>query len=113
YMHPPQPGAPAQVPPRAAAEQPPPHQAPMVQPPPPPPPPPAQAPLPGQASGWQQEKAAEALAKHGGIGEAAPQQSGGVRSPYTELRMFVSQKRKLVELTNEYAVFGVDGNQIG
>lgn len=36
-----------------------------------------------------------------------------VRSPFTEQRLFVSQKRKLVELSNEYAVFGVDGTQVG
>ncbi len=65
--------------------------------------------LPGQATEWQQRSAAQ----HVGGGQAPPQQPGVVRSPWTEQRMFVSQKRKIIELTNEYAVFGVDGTQIG
>jgi uncharacterized protein YxjI len=64
---------------------------------------------PGQATDWQQRSAAQ----HLGTGQAAPAQPGVVRSPFTEQRLFVSQKRKLIELTNEYAVFGVDGTQIG
>lgn len=43
---------------------------------------------------------------------AVPQQTG-YRSPMTESVLLVSQKRKLIELTNEYAVFGQDGAQIG
>lgn len=39
--------------------------------------------------------------------------AGGYRSPMTEQNIFVSQKRKLIELTNEYAVFAQDGGQIG
>jgi len=39
--------------------------------------------------------------------------SGGYRSPMTERNIFVSQKRKLIELTNEYSVFAQDGGQIG
>ncbi len=35
------------------------------------------------------------------------------RSPFTEQTIFVSQQRKLIELTNEYAVFAQDGGQIG
>lgn len=40
-------------------------------------------------------------------------QPGGYRSPMTEQVLLVSQKRKLIELTNEYAVLGQDGAQIG
>src|SRR5690606_25501728 len=65
--------------------------------------------LPGAATTWQQQSAAQAM----GAGSAAPQQPAGVRSPLTEQRLFVSQKRKLIELTNEYAVFGADGTQVG
>ncbi len=39
--------------------------------------------------------------------------AAGYRSPLTEQVIFVSQKRKLIELTNEYAVFAQDGGQIG
>jgi len=39
--------------------------------------------------------------------------AGGYRSPMTERNIFVSQKRKLIELTNEYSVFAQDGGQIG
>jgi uncharacterized protein YxjI len=39
--------------------------------------------------------------------------AGGYRSPMTEQNIFVSQKRKLVEVTAEYAVFAQDGGQIG
>lgn len=35
------------------------------------------------------------------------------RSAFTEQTIFVSQQRKLIELTNEYAVFAQDGGQIG
>lgn len=69
-----------------------------------------QQPLPGQATAWQQRSAMEQL---GGQQPPAARQPGVVRSPYTEQRMFVSQKRKLIELTNEYAIFGTDGHQIG
>lgn len=68
---------------------------------------PAQA-LPGGATDWQRQAAAQAMGS-----TAAPQQPSGVRSPLTEQRIFVSQKRKFIELTNEYAVFGADGAQIG
>lgn len=40
-------------------------------------------------------------------------QAGGVRSPMTEQTIFVSQKRKIIELTNQYVIFGQDGAQIG
>jgi uncharacterized protein YxjI len=90
-------------------------------------------PLPGQAGKWQQRAAARALGTQLGrpaqpgdaawqerdvtdrqdSDEAASQQAEAVRSPYTEQRMFVSQKRKVIELANEYAVFGADGTQIG
>lgn len=66
--------------------------------------------LPGAATDWQQQSAAKAM---GDQRTAPPQQPGGVRSPFTEQRLFVSQKRKLIELTNEYAVFGADGAQVG
>jgi uncharacterized protein YxjI len=39
--------------------------------------------------------------------------ASGYRSPFTEQNIFVSQKRKLIELTNEYSVFAQDGGQIG
>ncbi len=66
--------------------------------------------LPAAATSWQQQPAAHAM----GTGDAPPpQQAAGVRSPLTEHRLFVSQKRKLIELTNEYAVFGADGAQVG
>ena len=67
----------------------------------------AGSPAPGQATEWQQRAAAQY------VGGGAPAAAGVVRSPYTEQRLFVSQKRKLIELTNEYAVFGVDGAQVG
>jgi uncharacterized protein YxjI len=65
----------------------------------------------GQATEWQQR----AAARHVGGPQtmAAQHQPGTVRSPFTEQRLFVSQKRKLIELTNEYAVFGADGVQVG
>lgn len=66
--------------------------------------------LPAAATSWQQQSAAHAM---GTGGAPTPQQPAGVRSPLTEQRLFVSQKRKLIELTNEYAVFGADGAQVG
>lgn len=48
-----------------------------------------------QQQGWQQGPA------------------GQVRSPYTENTMAVSQKRKIIELTNEYDIYGADGQVIG
>jgi hypothetical protein len=68
--------------------------------------------LPGAATEWQQRSAARTMGQSAGTGAAA-QRPVGVRSPFTERRFFVSQKRKLIELTNEYAVFGEDGAQIG
>lgn len=44
--------------------------------------------------------------------QPAPQRGYG-RSPYTESSMAVSQKRKLIELTNEYDIYGTDGAVIG
>ena len=38
---------------------------------------------------------------------------GQVRSPYTENVLAVSQKRKIIELTNEYDIYGADGQVIG
>lgn len=70
---------------------------------------PAQA-LPGAATSWQQRSAANAMGEGRAPTAAEPT---GVRSPMTEQRLFVSQKRKLIELTNEYAVFGTDGTQVG
>ena len=35
------------------------------------------------------------------------------RSPMTEQTIFVSQQRKIIELTNQYAIFAQDGGQIG
>lgn len=66
--------------------------------------------LPGAATAWQKDAAAKAM---GTSTAPAAQQPSGVRSPFSEQRLFVSQKRKLIELTNEYAVFGADGAQIG
>lgn len=66
--------------------------------------------LPGVATSWQQRAASEALGADLRPVTAPPT---GVRSPLAERRLFVSQKRKLIELTNEYAVFGADGTQIG
>ncbi len=62
----------------------------------------------GQATDWQQRSAAQYVG-----GPQAVAQPGAVRSPMAEQRLFVSQKRKLIELTNEYAVFGADGVQVG
>ncbi len=52
--------------------------------------------------------------------EPVPQQAqsrqpqlSGVRSPYTEHVMAVSQKRKIIELTNEYDIYAQDGVVIG
>ncbi len=42
-----------------------------------------------------------------------PAQAGPIRSPMSEPVLVVSQKRKLIELTNEYAVYGQDGVQVG
>jgi uncharacterized protein YxjI len=49
----------------------------------------------------------------GGNMQAGGSVAGGYRSPMTEQNIFVSQKRKLVEVTAEYAVFAQDGGQIG
>lgn len=38
---------------------------------------------------------------------------GGARNVFTESTFLVSQKRKLIELTNEYDVYGTDGAVIG
>lgn len=65
--------------------------------------------VPGAATEWQQKSAARAM----GTPAAPQQQPGGVRSPLAEQRIFVSQKRKIIELTNEYSVFGADGAQVG
>ena len=43
----------------------------------------------------------------------SPPLSAVQRSPMTEQTLFVSQQRKLVELTNQYAIFAADGGQIG
>ncbi len=70
---------------------------------------------PGQAGGFQSQgqpgHGYGDTSFEGNLHPAAP--SGGYRSPLTEPTFFVSQKRKLIELTNEYAIFGQDGNQIG
>ena len=49
----------------------------------------------------------------GMVNPNAQPMNAGYRSPMTEQVLLVSQKRKLIELTNEYAVFGQDGAQIG
>ncbi len=69
------------------------------------------SPTSAQATEWQHRSAAQHLGPTQ-PGQPVPS-SGAVRSPFTEGRMFVSQKRKLIELTNEYAVFGADGAQVG
>lgn len=71
----------------------------------------AQQALPGAATERQQRSAARAMGSPGDVPAAAD--GVGVRSPMTEQRLFVSQRRKLIELSNEYAVFGVDGAQVG
>lgn len=73
-----------------------------------------QAPVPQPYSPMQQAGHAYGDQSFGGMVQpgSVPQQ-GGYRSPMTEHVLLVSQKRKLIELTNEYAVFGQDGAQIG
>ncbi|ONK10446.1 phospholipid scramblase-related protein [Streptomyces sp. MP131-18] len=44
---------------------------------------------------------------------SAPQQPAGGGSPFTEPVLVVSQKTKIIELTNEYAVFDQNGQTIG
>lgn len=63
----------------------------------------------GAATAWQQRHAEQ----HLGGAQAQSGAPAGGRSPWTEDRLFVSQKRKLIELTNEYAVFGAGGEQVG
>lgn len=48
----------------------------------------------------------------GALQSGAPAQ-GGYRSPLTEPVLLVSQKRKLIEMVNEFVVLGQDGAQIG
>ncbi len=43
----------------------------------------------------------------------APWPAAAERSPMTEQTIFVSQRRKIIELTNQYSIFGQDGGQIG
>lgn len=62
-----------------------------------------------QATAWQQQSAA----RHVSGATATQAQPGVARSPLTEQQLFVSQRRKLIELTNEFAVFGADGTQVG
>jgi len=69
---------------------------------------------PQQQYGQQQNQ----LSAQQQYGQQQSQPSGqqprfGGRSPYTEPSMAVSQKRKLIELTNEYDVYGRDGAVIG
>lgn len=75
----------------------------------------AAAPQPPQPAPMQQPGHGYGDQSFGGMVQpgAGPQQQGGYRSPMTEQVLLVSQKRKLIELTNEYAVFGQDGAQIG
>jgi len=61
-----------------------------------------QVPPPAQQQQYGQQQ-------HGGQQEPR----SGSRSPYTEPSMAVSQKRKLIELTNEYDIYGRDGAVIG
>lgn len=72
--------------------------------------------VPGAATDWQQQSAAKAMGQQPASPygqQAAQQPPAGPRSPLAEQRLFVSQKRKLIELTNEYSVFGADGAQVG
>ncbi len=62
-----------------------------------------------QAAQSQQAGQFEQAAPYG----QQPYPQGGYRSPMTEPVLFVSQKRKIIELTNEYAIYGQDGAQIG
>ncbi|HET8588096.1 MAG TPA: phospholipid scramblase-related protein [Nakamurella sp.] len=64
---------------------------------------------PQQATAWQQQSAA----RHVSGAPTTQAQPGAARSPLTEQQLFVSQRRKLIEMTNEYAVFGADGAQVG
>jgi uncharacterized protein YxjI len=66
-------------------------------PPPPPPPPPAAAPPAGSGAA----PAHQAVAAPGGV------------SFYDQPVLVVNQKTKLIELTNEYAVFDAEGRQVG
>jgi hypothetical protein len=58
----------------------------------------AQTPYPGGAAGYP---------------STYQQPSGAVRSPLSEPILVVAQKRKLIELTNEYVVRGTDGAVVG
>ncbi|WP_029137148.1 phospholipid scramblase-related protein [Nakamurella lactea] len=70
-----------------------------------------------QQQGYGQQSAQQGYGQQSaqqGYGQPAGQQPAqGVRSPYTEDTMAVSQRRKIIELTNEYDVYGADGAVIG
>ncbi|MGY1747380.1 phospholipid scramblase-related protein [Blastococcus sp. SYSU D00695] len=78
-------------------------------PPPPPPPAPTPPPPPVPPAPVQQAPAQQAPAEH------APQHAPAGRGPslYDQSVLLVSQKTKLIELTNEYAVMDGQGQQIG
>ncbi|MET3807323.1 uncharacterized protein YxjI [Nakamurella sp. UYEF19] len=71
-----------------------------------------------QQAGYQQQASTAAGHTYGDQSFGGHMQAGGpvasgYRSPMTEANIFVSQKRKIIEVTNEYAVFAQDGGQIG
>jgi len=74
---------------------------------------------PGQPSGSYPATAATSQGHtygdqtFGGNMQVGGPAAAGYRSPMTEQNIFVSQKRKLIEVTAEYAVFAQDGGQIG
>jgi hypothetical protein len=66
----------------------------------------------GQHSQWTQGYGDQSFggAVQGQVGQSV---AGGSRNVFTEHTLVVSQKRKLIELTNEYLVYGQDGAEIG
>jgi uncharacterized protein YxjI len=69
--------------------------------------PPAQ---PGAGGTTAAEKVQQQVEKRAGIQRGAAQGGGTL---FTEPVLVVNQKAKLIEITNEYAVFDQNGNQIG
>jgi uncharacterized protein YxjI len=66
----------------------------------------------GQHSQWTQGYGDQSFggAVQGQVGHSV---AGSDRNVFTEHTLVVSQKRKLIELTNEYMVYGEDGAEIG
>jgi len=74
---------------------------------------PAQQQIPPPAQQQQQYGQEQQYGQHQDQQFGQQQPRSGGRSPYTEPSMAVSQKRKLIELTNEYDIYGRDGAVIG